>query len=168
MYTSTSAHLHFGRVEIGHVHRGAAQNVVAPCARTRCCKLPEGRRTPFFGDSAVFSAAPACQRRARSPRQLSIQTNALFNLFSGDPSSQTRKKYQPRVDAISKLEPAMQKLSDQELIGKTSELKQKVQKQGLEETLVEAFAVSASFMLLMEYPTGCIAHKASCLSRNLF
>ena len=72
-----------------------------------------------------------------------VQTSAIFGFLRGDAGENTRKKYQAQVDAINRLEPAMQKLSDEELANKTQELKQKAQQNGgVTDLLVEAFAVS--------------------------
>lgn len=71
-----------------------------------------------------------------------VQTSAIFGFLRGDAGENTRKKYQAQVDAINRLEPAMQKLSDEELANKTQELKQKAQQNGgVTDLLVEAFAV---------------------------
>lgn len=52
-----------------------------------------------------------------------------------------------QVDEINKLEPQMQKLSDEELRAKTGEFKSRVSKgEKLEDILVEAFAVSCSLL----------------------
>ncbi|GFH27523.1 seca_motor_dead domain-containing protein [Haematococcus lacustris] len=64
------------------------------------------------------------------------------NLFKNDPSAATRKKYQPRVDAINALEPTIQQLSDDQLRSKTVELRARAQAgESLDALLVEAFAV---------------------------
>ncbi|GFH12231.1 seca_motor_dead domain-containing protein [Haematococcus lacustris] len=64
------------------------------------------------------------------------------NLFKNDPSAATRKKYQPRVDAINALEPTIQQLSDEQLRSKTVELRARAQAgESLDALLVEAFAV---------------------------
>lgn len=53
-----------------------------------------------------------------------------------------RKTYMPRVDQITKMEPAMQALSDDQLQAKTAELKAKVAGgASLDSLLPEAFAV---------------------------
>ncbi len=52
------------------------------------------------------------------------------------------KRVRPLVDKINNLEPEMQKLSDQELRGKTDEFKERLKKrETLNDLLPEAFAV---------------------------
>ena len=72
----------------------------------------------------------------------------LKNLL-GDPNARKLKKYKPSIADISILEEDVQKLSDQELTGKTAEFKQRLEKaksdneikELLDELLPEAFAV---------------------------
>jgi preprotein translocase subunit SecA len=72
----------------------------------------------------------------------------LKSLF-GDPNARKLKKYQPLIAEINLLEEDVQKLSEQELIGKTAEFKQRLEKAKndeeekliLSEILPEAFAV---------------------------
>lgn len=55
---------------------------------------------------------------------------------------QVRKQYIGRVEEISSLEPAMQKMSDEELKGMTEKLRAKVAAgASLDSVLIEAFAV---------------------------
>ncbi len=64
----------------------------------------------------------------------------LKNLF--DDNARDIKKYQKKVDRINQLEPEMQRLSDDELSGKTIEFRQRInQGESLEDLLPEAFAV---------------------------
>ena len=86
-----------------------------------------------------------CNRAARPARRGAVKTSAVFGFFRGDAGEQTRKKYQAKVDAINRLEPEMQQLSDQELADKTQDLKSKAQRnKSVDDLLVEAFAVSCS------------------------
>ena len=65
-------------------------------------------------------------------------------MFKSDPAETTRKKYQPRVDAINKLEPSIVALSDEQLRQKTEEFKARITKgENLNNLLPEAFAVGA-------------------------
>jgi len=143
MHTHTIANLHCGRVDIGHAHSSTRQHAFANPVRPRCCKLPEGSRSVFSGQTASLEASGTCSKNARPSRQRSkVQTSAVFGFLRGDPAEKTRKKYQAQVDAINRLEPQMQKLSDQELADKTQQLKRKAQQNGgVDDLLVEAFAV---------------------------
>jgi preprotein translocase subunit SecA len=63
-------------------------------------------------------------------------------LIFGDPNARKLKKYQPIVVDINLLEEDIQKLSEQELIAKTGEFKQRLEKgEPLDDLLPEAFAV---------------------------
>ena len=65
--------------------------------------------------------------------------NFLKNLF--DSNAKEIKKYSQLVDRVNALEPAMQKLSDAELAGKTAEFKQRLQNgASLNDLMLEAFA----------------------------
>src|SRR6476469_3531417 len=65
----------------------------------------------------------------------------LKNLL-GDPNARKLKKYQPIITEINLLEEEIQGLPDQELRGKTTEFKQRVEKgESLDDLLPEAFAV---------------------------
>ena len=87
------------------------------------------------GNSAV--------RRVKG-RLNTVKTQAIFGMFKSDPAETTRKKYQPRVDAINKLEPSIAVLSDEQLRQKTEEFKARVAKgENLNSLLPEAFAVGA-------------------------
>jgi len=62
--------------------------------------------------------------------------------FLGDPNARKLKRYQPYVTEINLLEEEIQGLSDEELTGKTSEFKQRLEKgEALDDLLPEAFAV---------------------------
>jgi len=62
--------------------------------------------------------------------------------FLGDPNARKLKRYQPYVTEINLLEEEIQGLSDEELTGKTSEFKQRLEKgETLDDLLPEAFAV---------------------------
>ena len=80
---------------------------------------------------------------ARFSRSGALQTRAFFGkMFKQDPSENTRKKYQDRVDAINALEPSLQALSDEQLRAKTDEFKGRVKRgESLDALLPEAFAV---------------------------
>lgn len=144
MHVNVNAHLHCGCVDIGHVHNASRHRAFAHAARTRCSKLPEGSRQAFFGQTAALAASGKhCRTLKQSRKRSVVQTSAIFGFLRGDAGENTRKKYQAQVDAINRLEPAMQKLSDEELANKTQELKQKAQQNGgVTDLLVEAFAVS--------------------------
>jgi len=65
----------------------------------------------------------------------------LKNLL-GDPNSRKLKKYKPDVVEINLLEEEIKPLSDQELTGKTTEFRQRLEKgESLDDILPEAFAV---------------------------
>lgn len=143
MQTQTGVHLHCGHVDIGHAHKGRGQRTFAHPVQARHCKLAEGSRRAFFGHTAGLKTGETCGRNVRHVKQRSaVQTSAIFGFLRGDAAEKTRKKYQAQVDAINRLEPEMQKLSDEELANKTQDLKQKAQKNGgVDDLLVEAFAV---------------------------
>jgi preprotein translocase subunit SecA len=66
----------------------------------------------------------------------------LLKIIFGSRNDRLLKQYRQTVNAINQLEPAMQKLSDDELRAKTAEFKQRVAKGGtLDALLPEAFAV---------------------------
>lgn len=83
--------------------------------------------------------------QSRKSRRQAVRCQAFFQkLFKQDPSENTRKKYQARVDAVNALEPQMQALSDEKLREMTQKLKDRYQKgESLDALLPEAFAVSA-------------------------
>ncbi|MGG6295429.1 preprotein translocase subunit SecA [Leptolyngbya sp. AN02str] len=65
----------------------------------------------------------------------------LKNLL-GDPNARKLKKYQPDIALVNSLEPEMERLSDDELRGKTAEFRQRIEKgESLDDILPEAFAV---------------------------
>ncbi|MEO6015027.1 MAG: preprotein translocase subunit SecA [Devosia sp.] len=67
---------------------------------------------------------------------------SIAKAIFGSANDRQVKKYQPKVDAINALEPAMAKLSDAELKAKTDEFKAELAKgTKLEDLLVPAFAV---------------------------
>ena len=145
MHMPTSARLHCGCVDIGHAHSGLWQRAFAHSFQAPGCKLPEGSLRAFFGQTAALKAGKTCSGSLRHARQRSaVQTSAVFGFLRGDAAEKTRKKYQAQVDAINRLEPQMQKLSDQQLADKTQQLKQKAQQNGgVDDLLVEAFAVGS-------------------------
>ncbi len=66
----------------------------------------------------------------------------IFAKIFGTKHEREMKKIQPLVDQINSLEPAMQKLSDEQLKAKTPELKARLQKgETVDQVLPEAFAV---------------------------
>src|SRR5437764_5431445 len=68
---------------------------------------------------------------------MSVLTKVL-----GDPNAREVKRHLERVADISELEPLIEKLSDDELRAKTSELRQRLENgEALDDLLVEAFAV---------------------------
>jgi preprotein translocase subunit SecA len=74
--------------------------------------------------------------------------SGLGKLMNRDPTEKIKKMYQPRVDAINKLEPALQALSDDALGAKTLEFKERIAKgESLESALPEVFAVGSSTYL---------------------
>jgi preprotein translocase subunit SecA len=67
---------------------------------------------------------------------------SLFKKVFGSRNERLVKQYLQKVKAINALEPAMEKLSDAELAGKTAEFKSRLQKgESLDKLLPEAFAV---------------------------
>src|SRR2546428_432387 len=68
---------------------------------------------------------------------MSVLTKVL-----GDPNAREVKRHLERVADISELEPLIEKLTDDELRGKTAELRQRLENgEALDDLLVEAFAV---------------------------
>ncbi|WP_449274586.1 hypothetical protein [Kovacikia minuta] len=66
----------------------------------------------------------------------------MLKTLLGDPNARKLKKYQPIVTEVALLEQEIEKLSDQDLRGKTAEFKQRLDKgETLEDLLPEAFAV---------------------------
>lgn len=149
---SHTSRLHYGRVDIGCL-RQSRQICACVTPVSRACRKLSARREAFHGKAF----APALPRVARTRQEgraqrCPVQTTAIFGLFRGDNAEKTRKKYQAEVDAINKLEPQMQNLSDEQLAQKTHELKQKAQSAGnVDALLVEAFAVSCSPASLLTY-----------------
>ena len=72
---------------------------------------------------------------------------SIFNKIFGDPNEKFVKSLQPLVDKINSLSPEFEKLSDEQLKQKTSELKEKLARNnaaalgGLDDILPEAFAL---------------------------
>ncbi|NMG21648.1 preprotein translocase subunit SecA [Brasilonema bromeliae] len=66
----------------------------------------------------------------------------MLKTLLGDPNARKLKKYQPFITEINLLEEDIKALSDEELKGKTAELKQRLKKgETLDDILPEAFAV---------------------------
>ncbi|GAB4334931.1 MAG: preprotein translocase subunit SecA [Leptolyngbyaceae cyanobacterium] len=66
----------------------------------------------------------------------------MLKTLLGDPNARKLKKYQPIVTEVALLEEEIQSLSDEELRGKTTEFKQRLEKgETLDDLLPEAFAV---------------------------
>lgn len=66
----------------------------------------------------------------------------MLKTLLGDPNARKLKKYQPIVTEVALLEEEIQSLSDEELRGKTTEFKQRLEKgETLDDILPEAFAV---------------------------
>mmetsp|Transcript_27169 Transcript_27169/g.45446 ORF Transcript_27169/g.45446 Transcript_27169/m.45446 type:complete len:1029 (-) Transcript_27169:324-3410(-) len=104
-------------------------------------KALEGVRE-FLGQSSGIM-----QTGKPSDRATKQVTHAMFSglgkFLNRDPTEKIKKMYQPRVDAINKLEPAMQALSDEALGAKTLEFKERIAKgESLESALPEVFAVA--------------------------
>ena len=97
-----------------------------------------------MGRTLEQNALVTCSKKQGRPAARgTVQTSAVFGLFRGDAGEKTRKKYQAQVDAINRLEPEMQNLSDEQLADKTKDLKSRAQRNGtVDDLLVEAFAVS--------------------------
>src|SRR3989441_8765584 len=72
-----------------------------------------------------FTGNPYHRHRSqRQTRQLGAQiTMQLFGKLLGDPNQRDLKAIQPTIDKINALEPAMKKLSDQELAAKTGQFR---------------------------------------------
>ena len=67
---------------------------------------------------------------------------SIAKAIFGSANDRQVKRYQPKVDAINALEPAMAKLSDAELRAKTDEFRAEIKAgKTLEDLLVPAFAV---------------------------
>jgi hypothetical protein len=96
------------------------------------------------GRNVAPVAQPSQSSRPVAPqRSRTVAAQAFFNnIFKNNPSETTRKKYQPRVEAINALEPAMKALTDEQLRAKTQEFRQRARNgENLDALLVEAFAV---------------------------
>ncbi|NJN04536.1 MAG: preprotein translocase subunit SecA [Leptolyngbyaceae cyanobacterium RM1_1_2] len=66
----------------------------------------------------------------------------MLTKFLGDPNARKLKKYQPDVVDINLLEEEIQALSDEALVGKTAEFRQRLENgESLDDLLSEAFAV---------------------------
>lgn len=152
MNTSLRAHLHYGRVDIG-VQRGVFCQARASLLSRACRNLSEGSSRAFHGRNiAPAFTSRVHGRHIQRAQRCPVKTSALFGFFKNDTAERTRKKYQAEVDAINRLEPQMQKLSDEQLAQKTHELKQKAQSTGsVDALLVEAFAVSHTRRLLLTF-----------------
>ena len=67
---------------------------------------------------------------------------SLFTKIFGTHSQREIKMIVPKVDAIEALEPEMEKLSDEELRGKTEEFKKRLANgETLDDLMIEAYAV---------------------------
>ncbi|MBW8306314.1 MAG: hypothetical protein K0M46_05570, partial [Thiobacillus sp.] len=67
---------------------------------------------------------------------------SLFKKVFGSRNERLVKQYLQKVKAINALEPAMEKLSDAELAGKTAEFKSRLEQgESLDKLLPEAFGV---------------------------
>lgn len=148
MHTNASTRLHCGCINIGHAHRRLTTPAATQSAYKRSCKFPETFRGACLERSVKHNALSTCSRRQGRPAARgTVQTSAIFGLFRGDAGEKTRKKYQAQVDAINRLEPQMQSLSDEQLADKTQDLKNRAQKSGsVDDLLEEAFAVSCPFL----------------------
>lgn len=96
------------------------------------------------GTCAMSSLKRSALEQQRLRKHLRKPTEHCQYLLSiaGNAGEKTRKLYQAKVDAINKLEPSMQALSDEQLRGKTKELQDRVARgTSLDDVLVEAFAV---------------------------
>lgn len=90
-------------------------------------------------DHEYKSLADLLPGNGSSPQQQHIE----LVLLAGNAGEKTRKLYQAKVDAINRLEPSMQALSDDQLRDKTKELQQRIAGgASLDDVLAEAFAVS--------------------------
>ncbi len=66
---------------------------------------------------------------------------SILKRFTGDPNTRYVRRVQPDVDEINEFEPEFEKLSDQELLDKTTELRNRLVKdESLDDLLAEAFA----------------------------
>src|SRR5208282_3992639 len=65
--------------------------------------------------------------RTRVLRRISVLINTLLGKIFGTKNEREVKRLQPRVAAINALEPELQKLSDDELRGKTTEFRARIQ-----------------------------------------
>ena len=144
MHTNTSTRLHCGCIDIGHAHGQLETRAVPQRTYNRPCKVPGRVRGALLGRSLKQNTLSLCNRKQGRPAARgTVQTSAVFGLFRGDAGEKTRKKYQAQVDAINRLEPEMQSLSDEQLADKTKDLKSRARRNGnVEDLLVEAFAVS--------------------------
>lgn len=142
MNTSLSVHLPYGRVDIGCFCKRSRPRACVNAVHRACREISKGRKA-FQGQALAPNVVRGAHgRQTGRAQRCPVQTTAIFGLFRGDTAEKTRKKYQNEVDAINRLEPQMQNLSDEQLAQRTQELKQKAQSAGIVDgLLVEAFAV---------------------------
>src|SRR6185312_1741832 len=84
----------------------------------------------------------ALQLRRHQDKERFMVLASIAKAIFGSANDRQVKRYQPKVDAINALEPAMAKLSDAELRAKTEEFKAALKAgESLDDLLVPAFAV---------------------------
>ncbi|CAI7745602.1 unnamed protein product [Closterium sp. NIES-53] len=105
-------------------------------------------QTPSPSNSTNRSAGPKSAgakagRSGTATSALGGMGGMLGGLFGGgDPAEKTRQQYADRVVEVNKLEPVMQKMTDDQLRGMTVDLKKRVAAgESLDSALPEAFAV---------------------------
>src|SRR5580704_17636711 len=90
-------------------------------------------RAPFLGSARDLRAAHASniltfwESGCSAPPRILILINALVAKVFGTKNEREIKRLMPRVEAINALEPAMQKLTDEQLRAKTDEFRQRIQ-----------------------------------------
>ncbi|HET6924425.1 MAG TPA: hypothetical protein VFH39_01175, partial [Candidatus Saccharimonadales bacterium] len=67
--------------------------------------------------------------------------NAVLKKLLGDPQAKTIKRLRRRVEAVNKLAPKYEKMSDADLRKQTDVLRKRLKKESLDAILPDAFAV---------------------------
>ncbi|KAG1669742.1 hypothetical protein FOA52_001571 [Chlamydomonas sp. UWO 241] len=131
------------RRSAGPLHRGD-KGAAAAAERHRAAAAVESEwRTQAAAEAPEgYVLATVRDGRAVGGRRCVVAKSFLGNLFRIDPSANTRKKYQARVEEINALEASVSGLSDAALRAKTGELQARVQSgERLDDILPEAFAL---------------------------
>lgn len=120
----------------------ASSGAAGPSSASSSSTTPTTSRASSSLGSALPTSRPPA--RASTTAARAGAGGFLGGLFKQDPSENTRRKYQERVERVNALEPAMAALDDAGLRAKTAELRKRASSGGesLDALLPEAFAVS--------------------------